>query len=209
MRSSFISERSAEYILIPQFSEQLLLLSKKIIPIYHWVSREGSNLSKESLKNKPIKLVAFFARRPKVSFIDSEQIEVKFNSELFDKTEYLTKHGITVFSGVPLVTKLDDVRLGANCKWFNLQSTAIKSDEYVLIDKSGKVLDERTKNIREVTSNGIVEIINNKSAQLAWTTAVDIIRNMNQNLTNNKRWFFAGGYKPVYFIVDCSEHCRQ
>lgn len=207
MRSSFISERSAEYILIPQFAELLFPLSNRIIPIYHWVSREGANLSKESLKNKPIKLVALFARRPKVDFIGSEQIEVKFNRELFDKAEYLIKHGITVFSGVPLVTKLDDVRIGAHCKWFNLQPTSFGCNEYVIVDQDGKVLNDETNNISEVTSRNIVDIINYKSAQLTWIEAVGIIRNMNRNSNKNRKWFFVGGYKPVYFIVDCSKQC--
>lgn len=203
MSSSFISERSAEYILIPKFHDILSIISNKLTPIYFWTTREGASLSKESFKNKPVYIIAFYARRPKMRSVDSETIEVKFNGELFERSKYLFENGIPTFSGVPLISKLDELRLGANCKWFSILPTGISFDEYLLFDKFGTVIDGFATSIQEVNKTEIIKFIEHNATILTWADAIKILRN--NKTKQNTKWFFGGGYKPVYFIVDISE----
>ena len=42
--SSFISEHTAEYVLIPQLTDILKQKFEVVIPIYPWMTREGNNL---------------------------------------------------------------------------------------------------------------------------------------------------------------------
>jgi hypothetical protein len=202
MSSSFISERSAEYILVPQFCELLNLTYKKVTPIYFWSTREGASHSKASFKNNKVLIVALYARRPKVPNINSEYIELKFNEELFSRSTYLNDNGIPVFGGAPLVTILDDFYIGAPCKWFNIMPAKLYGDEYIYIRKTGEV-EKSVKNVNVVSTSGIIEIIQNSAKEHTWETAINIIRN---NKDNNRisRWFISGGYKPVYFILDIS-----
>jgi hypothetical protein len=204
MGSSFLSERSTEYVLIPKFSESLYQITKRITPIFFWTTREGASHSKASFKNKSVVVVALYARRPKVLSVDSNVIELKFNDELFSRSEYLVGNGIPVFAGAPLVSKLDEFYLGASCKWFNILPASLKVDEYIYLDKTGRITDRSSNNIVEVTTSDIINIIQDISRQLTWDAAVNIIKNNKYN-NHNARWYFGGGYKPVYFILDTSE----
>ncbi|MNW44343.1 hypothetical protein D3C74_215730 [compost metagenome] len=204
MGSSFLSERSAEYVLIPKFYESLLRISNRITPIYFWATREGASYSKSAFKGRSIAIVALYARRPKIQSVDSEVIELKFNSELFARTAYLASNGISVFAGAPLITKLEDLNLEADCKWFTLLPTSNSVDEYVGIDKTGRVINKSSKNIKEVTTNEIVDIVEKTSRNLSWESGINILKNNKYNNQNTK-WYFGAGYKPVYFVLDISE----
>jgi len=202
--SSFLSERSTEYVLIPKFCENLHRISKKITPIFFWSTREGAIHSKASFKDKSVIIIAFYARRPKVPNVSSELIELKFNSELFARAEYLSGNGIPVFAGTPLVSKLDEFHLGVSCKWFNILPDRFQSDQYVFLDGTGSVIGQSSNSILEVTTNEIINIIKNNSREVTWNAAIEIIKS-NKYSNHNNRWYFGGGYKPVYFIIDVTE----
>jgi hypothetical protein len=66
--SSFISERTAELILVPELVETLKPFYSKITPLFYRVSREGGKMFRSSFAGKKIKLLVFYTRRPKIEF---------------------------------------------------------------------------------------------------------------------------------------------
>ncbi|WP_339259766.1 hypothetical protein MKZ12_07985 [Paenibacillus sp. FSL R5-0713] len=208
MSSSFINERSAEYILVPKFVEHLTQISTKITPIFFWATREGATHSKSSFKDKKLLIAAMYARRPKVyNLLD---IELKFNEELFSRAEYLNKNGISVFAGAPLVSRFEELNFDASCIWFNLKPNEKNKDIVLRVNSvDGSIYNSKSYNsLTGVSSSEIVDIIKGISKEFTWSEAIEIIKN-NKYYNIHSRWFLTGGYKPVYFIIDVSEKCGQ
>ncbi len=64
---SFISEHTAEFILVPKLVNILSKTFSDIIPIYLWLTREGSNMAKSCTKDVKFQIISVFPRRPKVT----------------------------------------------------------------------------------------------------------------------------------------------
>src|SRR5688572_15100048 len=121
MPSSFINERSAEMILVPHLITALAAHHLKVTPIYYWVSREGGGVSAECFRNHPVKLLALYARRPKVNYPGGNRIYVMMNELLFGKAEIFRSKGIFAFAGLPLAVSLDSLLLSTPCIYFALE----------------------------------------------------------------------------------------
>jgi hypothetical protein len=202
MSESFMSEYTAEFILVPQFIDILLKKYKQISPLYFWNSREGSNLAKTHFENKTLRVIAMYARRPKIS-AESGTIKMKINDELYQKSAYLEDNGIPVFTGIPLVTSLEDFNYSARCAWVYLQSKhPIEHLQFIIQEKN-----RTTKQYRGLTPENILEIIESRSRPMKWIKAVEVIKNNNYKIKSRKnnssflRGLFGERYKPVYFIA--------
>ena len=79
--TSFLSERSTEYLLIPKIVNILKKEYKTVIPIYPWLTREGSKISKIIHKDDKFLVLGLYPRRPKID-VDNNIIYVKINDEL-------------------------------------------------------------------------------------------------------------------------------
>ena len=58
--SSFISEHTADYILIPSLINILRQEFKVVVPIFPWISREGNRFSRNIHQQDKFKVVAVF-----------------------------------------------------------------------------------------------------------------------------------------------------
>ena len=65
---SFISEHTAEYILIPKLKNILQRRFCIVTPIFPWATREGSNLSNQIHKSDRIRVVGLFPATSQVKF---------------------------------------------------------------------------------------------------------------------------------------------
>src|SRR5688572_20787463 len=120
MPSSFINERSAEMILVPNIINALVVHHFKVTPIYYWVSREGGSLSRGCFADTEVKVLALYARRPKVDYTGMNRLFVKLNEMLFVKAEIYRSKGIFAFAGVPLADSLDSLLLSVPCVYFSI-----------------------------------------------------------------------------------------
>src|SRR5690348_2806966 len=111
MITSFISEHTAELILVPDILRILQPVYPCITPLYYWASREGSIMSRRAFEHKRVRVLAFYPRRPKVKSPGMGTILVKFNELLYNRSSYFHSKGIPVIAGVPLADSLDRLSL--------------------------------------------------------------------------------------------------
>ena len=115
--TSFMSEHTAEYVLVPNIVRQLSAHFCDIIPMYFWSTREGNRTADEFMSARPARILTVFPRRPKVSETVEERITMKVNQELIGYTRVSLSVMIPVFAGVPLVSSLLALRIESPCSW--------------------------------------------------------------------------------------------
>ena len=204
--TSFICEHSAEFVLIPLLTQLFSAHKQNLIPLYFWKTREGSSISKRCDPNTPIRLLAMYARRPKICDPDQDYILVKINDILFERACYLKENGIPTIIGVPRVSSIMDLHIGCPCSWFSLFSDRdSKSEIEFRIDiKSNKCDVELPASIQGPLKDEELLSLFNKGTHLpSWQDAIQILGAKRSDYGfygNSFYWRMGGMYKPVYFI---------
>ena len=122
--TSFISEHTAEYILIPQIVHELEKNFDKVIPLYFWATREGGIMARESLHPYQYKVIAVYPRRPKIDEVGAEANLIRLNDLLFDRAKTFGEKGIPVIAltgrlpknSAPLQPYFDKIISWLNCQ---------------------------------------------------------------------------------------------
>jgi len=184
-------------VLVPELIKGLSAYYPKITPIYYWLSREGGNMSRESFKDRPIKLLVLYARRPKVKQPGCGTIEIKLNQLLFERARLYEKEGFPVIAGFPLADKLEDLVIGAKCVWLKVNSAETES----ILDIN---LSETTE--LDKTALSFPEIFNlvSSSQTFTWEAAIKRINAVRHSSLSERGYYqFLSGdlYKPVYFLI--------
>ena len=198
METSFLSEHSVEYILVPKFHQILSQKFSTVIPIYFWATREGNKSSLESNKDEKFFVVAMYARRPKIGS-QSKNIIVKFNDILFRRARYFNKEGILVFAGVPHAKELLEFQMDVGSSWFHLVDGV---EGYSVIDSESGRLLESCDSHGPLLDNQILEIIDQNYRSHKFEEIIRIIRDAQKNdINSSNNWIFNfESYKPVYFL---------
>lgn len=194
---SFYTERTAEYALVPAFLDVLNPLGK-VAPIFFWKTREGNKTSKIIHDDDKVRVIAFFARRPKIDTKDRNFIEMKINYSLYEFSERAKNLNIPVFCGLPITTNIFELN-ESNCLWFHVESGY--DDEYVSVDIKNK---KCSGSIVSLKGQEIINIVNKKSVKMSWKEAVDTMGRLNENhsvLGYASRFINTTNYKPVYFLI--------
>jgi len=189
------------HLLIQLFSAH----KQNLIPLYFWKSREGSSISKRCDPDTPIRLLAMYARRPKIYAPDQDYILVKINDILFERAYYLKENGIPTIVGVPRVSSITHLHIGCPCSWFNLcPDRSFKSDVEFTIDiKSNKCDIALPPSIQGPLEDVELLSLFNKGTHLpSWQDAIQILRaeRLDDRFYGNSFYWRMGIYKPVYFI---------
>lgn len=206
--SSFMSEHTAEYVLVPDLAHQLSSIYSSVVPFYYWRTREGANFGVHGDVNA--RFVAVYARRPKVRRPGDVSITVKFNRQLFSHAEQLHHHGIPTLAGVPCISTLPDHQLGASCAWFALDRYFDYPDDFETQVHVGtcSLLHQfpsdapvvgplTTAEIQAFTTNAWVK---------PWGAGLDAIRESSrrsrfEGWIPSPWWAGSGTYKPFYLAV--------
>jgi len=174
------------------------------IPIYFWAGREGSRIAEESMMSHRVRIVAAYARRPKVFNTDQLSILVKINAQLFAGAVKGKEYGIPVLAGVPLVTSLSDFSIGVPCSWFHLKPGSLKQNDFeFLIPISGQV---HIQNFEPLISGPLARIqindlIESETREMSWSKAIEGIRAIRASGHIFVSPFFIAGYRPFFMVV--------
>jgi hypothetical protein len=201
MHSSFISEHSLEYIIVPNICNIISAKYKRIIPIYYWATREGNRMSDALHCNLRVRILSIFPRRPKIENVDSDYIHGKLNKSILRYAEVANSIGIPTIFCMPLVKSFIDISnececLYLDCLKFNdvdLHFRVNYRDKAFNIESEYKsyltILDE-TKILEKMASGTIMN----------WN---DANQNMKQLRHVNEEYslFWMSQYKPIYFLV--------
>lgn len=204
-RTSFLSEHSVEFCLVSQFC-RILEASWEVTPLYFWKTREGSRLALAHDDSEQVKIIAMFARRPKLSHVGDSQISIKINASLKEKAFQLSKLGIPVICGVPLVTSILDFQLTSPCVWFKINSNGEDyNDTFVVIGKGGRefTYPHGYDNVLAIIDDDISSLAE-KAKSVSLVKAIEGLRSSPQpsgfGLPSGYLWFMST-YKPVYFLL--------
>lgn len=126
----FMSEHTAEYALVSNLIAHLADCFPRVIPMCFWSTREGARIAEESMGGHRVRVVAAFARRPKVLRSGQPSILVKINAQLFVGAAEGSEFGIPVLAGVPLVASLSDFTIGVPCSWFYIAPNSPDRNDY-------------------------------------------------------------------------------
>ncbi|HEU4471154.1 MAG TPA: hypothetical protein VFR58_08730 [Flavisolibacter sp.] len=170
-----------------------------VIPIFYWASREGNSLVKKSFK-QPVRIVALYPRRPKVTGTTSDSIYVKFNEELFYWNEEFALEGIPVFAGMPLANSLENFHYHTKCLWFKIHR--LGHEETILIDLHNEN-SVRSTNISSILEDEIIQTIWHETKILDWSYFCRLIKEIKRKADYkfNRSRFNNISYKPAYFIL--------
>jgi hypothetical protein len=206
--TSFMSEHTAEYVLVSDLVRRLSPAFPNAIPMFFWATREGNRTAIQSMSDLNLRLVMCFARRPKIEYAEADQIFMKINPELVHYGKASAALDIPVLVGLPMVTSLSSLRLDSPCHWFDLAKfdRVNLSEFYVAVASNGESTlcgsNERLAGpLKDLEIQDVVRI----SPLLTWGRAVENLRDVRQNVsayTNGyKRFPFFGGYKPFLLLA--------
>lgn len=200
--TSFISEHSSEYILVPQLIELLARHFTKIVPLYFLLTREGNSMSCECSPSQAVKVVGVFARRPKIGTPEQPFIDVTFNASLFDSAQLASSFGIPTFAGVPLASSIMQLNLKTDCAWFQLLSVNGYATVRMLLD--GTVMDwSADPNSLEgpISPADLAARIVEHSNSMEWGQAIEYLRLIRRGTRESFLQPFGGGYHPFHLLL--------
>ena len=203
-----MSEHTAEYALVGDIVRKLYSAFPNIVPMYIWLSREGSSMGQGAFFGKEVRLVSIFPRRPKVAFPGDTEILVKFNSSILRHAHLARTYGIPVLAGLPLVSDLSKYRIDSSCAWFVVNGTKTgQTDLEVLLSKQGEILDHvgPLKTIRgPVGDKEIIQNVESTAETGEWDSWLYVIREIGMKVRPEERryFWFLPAYKPFYLVID-------
>lgn len=127
--TSFICERSAEFVLTRRLADLLNGPFPKAVFLQFWGTREGSRIAKSCMGNTPVSLGLVFARRPKIYSPADDTVLIKINSEIFRAAAVAHEYGIPLLTGAPIINNLLDLRMLDRCAWFQLHGDYGDNDD--------------------------------------------------------------------------------
>lgn len=188
---SFLNEHSIELLMVPKLIDKLSEFYSQIIPIYFWGNREGSGLAKRNLKDIPLRIVAFYARRPKTVKKNNCYIECKINCELIQKAQILKECRIPSLAGLPLINTLIHFQKEVKFLWFNINN--FKTETVVRIP----IQNENQEKISGTLDyNEMINVIQS-TRSIAWDEAVSKFIEINRLFDQGPKL----RYKPIYLLI--------
>lgn len=201
--TSFMSESTAAYALVPDLIAQLGMHFAHIVPVYFWSTREGARVGIESMGNRTVRVLGAYARRPKVIHPGDDRILVKINDLIFSGAREGSRFGIPVLAGVPLVNSLADFSLGVRCSWFHIGGTS-RTDtdcEFLLPVSEQSAMPTLQQGILgPLTPAEIIEIAKSQCRELHWIEASEGMRSV-KSPEGMFGGFFGGGYRPFFLVM--------
>ena len=203
--TSFISEHTAEYALVRSLVGILSQQFSTIIPVYFWATREGSIIAAKSVERTHVRVIAAYARRPKVVNPYDNIVLVKINALLLQAGAAGLDVGIPVLAGVPLASGLLQFSIETPCSWFHINGRVPgDQDVEICISLSGEAQESnscRPGVVGPLTANDLLSIVQSEARAMPWDVAVDCIRRVRSSGEKGMRGFFFSGYRPFYVVV--------
>lgn len=189
MATSYTSEHSAEYSLVPALKKILHEEYSHVAPVFPWISREFSKLSRHLHKDDLFHVLVLFPRRPKFNDQKTEEIYITINLELDVFKNAGEIKGVPMIAGCPRAVDIWDLSNCQNYAWLDL--TKNNHHEYLIpISKA-----EKKRYLLE--KEDILALVRN-SAIFNFRDFEDFFRDAKRN---QPKRMYGSQYKPVYFLI--------
>ena len=192
MATSFINEHSAELSLVPYLKKELEKSFDFVVPLFPWLNRETSNISKHVHLNDSFKVLVIFPRRPKLEQGDSKNVFVTINEDLLSFKEFANAYDVPVIAGCPIATNFWELSKCTNHVWIEINKKTTRTYLYHISSGQNK------KNMKNLSISSIVQMVN-KSKLFS-------IEDFQEFLENSKNvmpgvFLFGPRYKPTYLLI--------
>jgi hypothetical protein len=195
---SFISEHTAEFVLVPQLTKILRQKFEVVVPIFPWLNREGNTFARSIHKQDKFHIVGLYSKRPKLNE-ESDKFVIKINHEFIAGASQASKVNIPMIVGCPLIKKLWDLNENTNCIWIKLTET---TKDFYYIECEDKLSNKLNflQNTEIFNKNDdLLNFVVKNSKKVDYENFIYDIRNIR---ANSPVFFMGFGiYKPVYFLL--------
>lgn len=202
-RKSFISEHTAEYVLVPNLKSILCKEFNTVTPIFPWATREGSTISRHLHKGERFKVIGMYPRRPKLTGSDP-YITVKLNRQIFVGAQCGMEFGIPIIAGCPLVRDFWELGNIPVCLWLKLDQ--FSNDDVQLDIEQIQPYSITNQMSKFLFSNdeALLSYLTERAKLMDFDIALSAFGNI--KLSSRDLEFFSffksmGGYRPVYFLL--------
>jgi hypothetical protein len=204
-RTSYVSEHTVEFYLVPRFRKALATHFRSTVAFYFWASREGSMAGRSAGLTGRMRLVAVYPRRPKLDPI-GQTTAIKINAELFCAADEFGRLGVPVFAAFPHVGSLFDFAEDVKFLMFSIRGNGRGRDaEDVEIEVGETIPDQGALSLLDgpLTDEDICRTAMHESKPLHWGEAIEAINRVRLQESAHERWRspFGPRYKPVYFLA--------
>lgn len=181
---SFLSEHTVEFSLVSAAKKILDAHFEYVVPIYPWVGRELSNMSRELHGGDGFKVLSVFPRRPKRIAIFDDEVFVNVNAELVEYEGKCRDFKVPVIAGCPMVDNFWGLSRPETIIWLELSSLT-----------PGVLLVNGEKSVG-LTGAQILDLIE-QSPTMCMEGFCDFLRVVKVRSFG----FFSFSYKPFYFLL--------
>ncbi len=192
MATSFISERSAELSLVPYLKMELEKHFDYVAPVFPWLNRETSKISKQVHINDRFKVLVLFPRRPKLDHNDNRKIFTTINADLSIFKEFASKFNVPVIAGCPLATNFWELSKCTKHVWIEINNETISNYLNPLSKTPGE------KVVESLSVSCIVKMIN-KSTTFDIDSFSDFLHESKYAIP--RTFLFGPRYKPSYLLI--------
>lgn len=202
--TSFISEHTAEFVLVPILKRILQKEFEFVTPIFLWMTREGSNISKFLHQNDKFKILGLYPRRPKITLTDKTIIHLKINEQIILGTQKALKIGIPIIAGCPLAKDFWELGKNPDCLWIRLNFKSNKNKEFKIKLVKSLHMDKDLAKMVLQKEDDILKYIIKNAKLFDFDKAMEAFKKIKMdsfNLEYYSSFAFWGGYKPIYFLL--------
>ena len=199
--TSFMSEHTVEFYLVPRFRALLNTRYSHVLPFFYWKTREGGIWSRSDNFPALVTTCAMFPRRPKVN---EERIGMTVNPEVYLMSEHLREAKIPTFLGFPCVSSLSEFASDFECLWFSPNLGEVDYTYHQILP-NGAVTECSSLLGPFEGGKNIHEYIEANTSQQSWGGLLDLLFDVHSRISNEDlvagRFRFGPPYKPVYFVM--------
>ena len=200
--SSFVSEHTVEFVLIPKLTALLSNTFSNVVPLYFWLSREGSRLAQSIHGRDEFRAVALFPRRPKRKEGANNQIFMTVNESVITAAIALKSHGIPSIGGCPLISSFWMLSPQAPCVFVGLSE--MTASRYTFDARCGDVTPD---DMILRSDSDLMRFVVDHTRKLDLEELVLAVRESRPSFDVQHRYgshMFSTGYKPVLFLLQSS-----
>ena len=190
---SFISERTAEYIIVPDLCRTLRRTSRRILPFFFWSTREGNAVSRRQMQDTTVRVLTVFARRPKIRAAKAGVITMKLNASIIEYAHESAEIGVPVIAAMPLASALTELHSRTRCIYIDLKAQPTGGDVFIHFGHADGVVEE-------LSGTQIAALVG-AARRLAWTDVAELLSSLRAvHLKHNYPYF--AGYRPVHLAFE-------
>lgn len=201
MATGFSNEKSAEYVVINDLYYKVKNYCSLFYPIIYQSKRDDTLISLQNNIDN-LGLLICFARRPKVTNIYDDIIEITFRETLFKQADYFYNEGVKSVIGVPIGSRIEEVGFGAKCKWFYPKENSDCIFSHCLVDKSSLNCIKKSDNVSELKEDEIVNIMQ-RIKKRSWKEILELLKNWywkERQEAFTSFGFWVRGQRPIFVV---------